>query len=366
MKSVARLAVCAAALAAAVPAAGQVVTPSSHWGSLMIPEARERTEVGLHFLAFTEYGKEVDPQTGEYVLTPYNDMDETLGFNLLSLSHYDIINRRATSTASLSRRWTLTAGVIDDHIPEFLQNTVVHWNKLRRDSLDRVPRSPSDTRTHTSRGPTRAWPPVLSVSDEYYLRVPYQRRTAGGKTERGLTPLFLGGGATLGTLNQEAYLHAGTTMVDVELPEHRVPVLGLQVRSVGFAGMARAGVLFPGYYFRDLTGSYVNVQAAGHAEVEVHSFPVEIGAAITEARGFFVATRTEAQWDAIAELPPGTDPASVYAAKSPVDERFISIRLRIGEFTFETYNDLIGGKDKGPSFGAHVSYSIPPTWLPGR
>jgi hypothetical protein len=359
------LVVCALAALAFTPTFAQVVSPSSHWGALMIPESRERTEIGLHFLGFTRYGKEVDPETGEYTFTPYNDMEETLGFNFLSLSHYDIINRRALSAASVSRRWTFTLGVIDDNITEFLQNDVVHWNNTRKDSLDRVPRTRSDTRTKTSIGPRHLWPPVLAFSNEYFVRVPYQRRREGGGTLRGLTPLFVGGGVSVGTLNQEAFLQAGTIMITRDVGDHRVPVLRvLQLRSVGVAGMARSGVLLPGHYFKDLTGSYFNAQAAVRADVEIAAFPIQLDLAATVAHGFFVASRTPAQWEIINELPEGTDPASVYSAKSPVTERFVSVKLRIGEFTLETYNDMFGGKDKGPSFGVHATYSIPPALLP--
>ncbi len=348
-------------------AQAQLVTPSSHWGSQLLPERQERTEFGLHFLGFTRFGKEVFTGTDQYTFTPYNDMDETLGFNLLSLSHYDVMERSFVSSNSLWRRWTLSLGIIDDHIPEFLQNSVIHWANWRgKDRLRRVPREATDTQESSSYGPTRVWPPLLSFSDEYFLRIPAQRKRIDGKSERIPTPAFIGGGYTVGTLNQEAFVHAGTSVVQLGVPERiRLGPIGrgLQLRSVGAGVMVRAGVLAPGIHLKDLTGSYATVQGVGRVTIDVWSLPTEIDLALTSSIGFFVESRTPEQWAMIRELGDDVDPASVYAAKTPVNERFVSLRVRIGEFTVETYNDLIGGKDKGPSFGAHVGYAIDPVFI---
>jgi hypothetical protein len=40
-------------------------------------------------------------------------------------------------------------------------------------------------------------------------------------------------------------------------------------------------------------------------------------------------------------------------------EQFWNVRVDIGSFSFETFNDQLGGKDKGPSYGAMISYSFP-------
>jgi hypothetical protein len=58
-----------------------VVTPTSHWGGIMLPDFAERSELGLHVVSFTQFGKEVRPGTEQYTFAPYNGFGETLGFN---------------------------------------------------------------------------------------------------------------------------------------------------------------------------------------------------------------------------------------------------------------------------------------------
>jgi hypothetical protein len=341
------------------------VTPVSHWGGVMLPEAQPRSEYALHFVGFTQYGKELIAGTHEYTFTPYNDIGETLGFNIFSYTRSGPSLRFTAGDDAVSRRHTYTVGLVSDWATQRLQNRVIHWANWRGDDrLDRVPRRKTDTPESTSDGPTKWTRPLVGASEEYFVHL-VSSRTRAGREERFRTPLFAGGGYAFSTINQELFLQAGSDIYEISFrPGSNVATSGgslprifglIRIASLGAGGMARSGVLLPGMHFKDLTASYVNIQAVARLGLEVHEQPVQIDLALTSAEGFFVAKRDSAQLEMIEEV--GHPPEKVYAAKLPMRERFMSIRVRSGSFTFETFNDFAGGKDKGPSFGAQIAFS---------
>jgi hypothetical protein len=343
----------------------QLVSPSSHWGSITLPDLHERRDLGLHFVSFTRYGKEVFPGTETYTFEPYNDMTETLGLNLLTYSRMltsvkFLDGQSSVDLNTLSKRQSFIVGVIDDNIPEWLQNDVVHWSRLSDKRLRRVPRNTTDSQTSTSKGTSKPVleEPILGISEEYFLRLSYTRRLEDQRDQRVPTPFFVGGGWSAGTLNQEVFLHAGASVANLRVP--RVVLWGwvvrlgpewLRIQSLGAGGMWRIGLLHPGLHFDDLSGHYSTVQGVLRLEVSVFAFPVQLEAAGTSASGFFVAARPDS---ATGDRPRETE----YQSKTLLNERFIALRLRIGDFTFETFNDTFGGKDKGPSFGAHAQFNV--------
>lgn len=343
----------------------QVATPTGHWGGIMLPELERRTEYGLHFVGFTQYGKETQSGTRNYTFTPYNEINETLGFNFITRTDSRVVSRFSSSRNALTSRRTWMVGIVDDHVTEFLQNDAIHWANFRSDSLDRVPRRLSDTPTHTSRGASKGLTdPIVGVSQEYFLRLQNSRRF-NGREETVPTPFFVGAGFALSTINHEAFLQAGANVMEVDLRPHTptnptrftpsIPKV-IAVRSVGVGGIVRTGVLLPARHFDDLTASYANVQGVARIGLEILEVPVNAEFAVTSASGFFVQTRTPEELAMAAEI--GQDPKDVYQSKTPMREWFVALRVRAGGFTFETYNDMIGGKDKGPSFGAHVSFEV--------
>ena len=341
-----------------------IVAPTSHWGGNALPDLAERKDIGFHVVGFTRFGKESDA-TGRYVFDPYNDMEETLGFNLLTYQHtYAKKDSRAQlpftpiGASGLVTRSTAGIGMLNDYLPRFFQNSVIHQGRINaKDPLLPVPRRTTDTDTSISLGPSRVFPLILTYSSEYFLHLETHQRINNVDARR-TTPLFVGGGWQVGTLNQEAFVHLGASMQEFELPDMwPLNWWGLRLRAVGIGGMARTGVLFPGRYFQDLTAHYSHVQVAWRATLDWWGFPTRLEFAATSSEGFFAATRTEADRAMIAQLR-ASDPTTVYAAKRDLTERFYSLRVRVGDFTFETHNDSYGGKDKGPSFGAQVSLNI--------
>jgi hypothetical protein len=354
-------------LASPAASAAQLVTPTSHWGGIVLPDLEDRAEYGVHFVGFTQFGKEIDPLTKRFTFTPYNDLDQTLGFNILSYSRTNTTagrhlgdTGRNVDPGPLTRRTTFVLGVIDDRIPRALQNEVIHRSRFTT-KLRPVPRSRTDDTTDVSLGRQDILPPVAGWSEEFFLRL-FVTRRADGDEQRVATPLFVGGGWQVGTVNQELFVHVGSSVYDIELPE-RARLFGVHLHSVGVGGVGRAGLLKPGRHLRDLTSHYANVQGLARANVEIRGFETQVEFALTSTTGFFVAPRTPTERALIAELQKEDEPESVYQAKSSMSELFGAFRVRIGDFTFETYNDTWGGKDKGPSFGAHITYNV---YTPGK
>ena len=335
-----------------------LATPVSHWGGYMLPAAEPGTEWTVHFLDFTQFGKEFDPIAKKYVFTPYNDIDRTLGFNILSKSVTNIVNHNVVTSSTLMSRNTYFAGVIDDHIPAYLQNRVIHRGNLKQNKLQPVPRRVTDTPESITFGPTSNIP-IVGYSSEYFMRMHYEQER-DGYDERVLAPYFIGGGFVAGTLNQELFFHAGIDVSEWELPRH-VQCYALGVRSVGLGGMVREGVVLPGLLMPDLTADYTTAQGVLRVLWAPWSYPIRLDFAVTTQSGYFVAKRTAAERQIISELPTRTRDSEVYQAKSPMRERYLSMRVGVGNLTFETYNDSYGGKDKGPSYGVQLSYHVSPT-----
>ena len=331
-----------------------LVTPVAHWGGITLPEREPSTTYTFHVAAFTQFGKETTA-TGAYVFRPYNDISETLGFNILSQTKTRYLNSAGLAGSSVSKRQTRFVGLIDDRLPSFFQNEVLHLGNLG-DKLLPVPRRVSDTRDRISRGPTKQVP-VLGFSQEYFLRM-YYNQERNGFEERVLSPLFFGGGYGIGTINQELFIHLGSDINEVPVPRW-LRMRGF-FRAVGLGGMVRSGVLVPGPLMRDLTAEYLNAQGVVRVVLDLKNYPVRLDWGVTAARGYFAAARSPEQRDELGDFGGNSSDASHYQTKSALTERFSTLRVSMGNLAFETYNDSFGGKDKGPSYGAQVSFRFAP------
>jgi len=60
-----------------------IISPNSHWGAIMLPGTSPKKTFGINFFGFSRFGKETIGSQSEqrYRFTPYNDLNETLGFN---------------------------------------------------------------------------------------------------------------------------------------------------------------------------------------------------------------------------------------------------------------------------------------------
>lgn len=102
-------------LAAAVPTvvSGQPALPSGHFGALTIPAREAETQIALTLDRFTPNGQPHDPGL-------YNEIERTIGFNLLSYSVATVVDR----WPSMTRRFSLQLGWGHDQPTEWMQNAL--------------------------------------------------------------------------------------------------------------------------------------------------------------------------------------------------------------------------------------------------
>ena len=348
-----------------------VVAPSSHWGSTMYPELRPSRTAGLHLVGFTQFGKELDT-SGQYDFESYNDIEETLGFNFLAYSRTGYANR-SNARSNLLRRTVITLGIISDVTTEWLQNDVIHAGLLA-DPLDPIPRDSSDTKDQISTGPTRFG--IYGYSEEVTYRINTRAISTSGQVQYIPTPLFVGGGLSISNLQVEGFVQYGASHF-LKTPRNLIEFRRFfRLDYADFSAMSRRGVLLPARIygpilpysvFKDIASGYTSTQGSITLYGEflipckllgLFHLPLVAQFTITNASGLFVARR-----DQQARERAKTDDrevSKVYQSKSPLKERFLSVKIRLGSFIFETSNDIAGGKDKGPSFTASFYVNLSP------
>lgn len=344
------------------------------FGGKFLPERQERTDFGVHFALLTEFDK--DTVGNAFTFRPYSDRRGVLGINVLSYQTVRAWRPRyrkgATALEPLGDAHNVLVyeavllGGTGDAATQYLQNDVIHAANWRgREKLLPVPRRTSDT---PDGSPTSGQSFAANIA-QYSTAVTYRLSTLrreGHRDIRHATPIFAGGGYSVGTLFQEAFVQLG--LMDFDFVLDRPELLGFRLLSLGGFGAGRAGVLLPGPHFPDLTEDYQLLQAGLRSRFAVGGFPIEYEFVRSAMRGFFVAPRTSDQWDLIAMR--GQPARDVYEAKTPRRERFGAHRVRIGGFSFQVSNDSPGGKDSGPTFSAQMTWEVTHErwegWTPSR
>lgn len=280
--------------------------PSVHWGAIAYPELERTLTAGLTVNRFTQFdgaGKQ------------YNDITQTSGFNFLSASWTERLSRLPGWNSNL----TVGAGPTQDGFTRFLQNDVVH--KLR--NLTPVP--VGDKRAATDfmfGGSLTRWASLL------------------GKREEG----FAGLGTDTGSLYHEVYGRLGVRRLSpadaAALFLGSVPPwLRETSRHLRLSAMGRYGRLFGGSAYPIVAPqSWLGQVSIGVGDYERRDGEPpcwEVELAFTVDSGLFVDRHGDA-----------------------LEERFVSLALRYGAVTFETWNDLINQKDYGPTFGARLTFDL--------
>lgn len=300
---------------AAVPAQGAI--PSAHWGALVIPEERDTFRLSLtadRFSEFDEFGR--------------------VGFGLNQPGRFPSANQKSFGIQRLIGDYTF--GVIDpEHLAlttsvglglssnqptRFIVNDVAH---RIRGAEAVTERSSRETFEATGGLELTAWTERPDGDDE----TPDETSWVG----------HAGVGSMVGTLYFENYVQAGGF---VETPELD---LGLGRARLRFGGLARGSLFATSDAFDDLADGGVLSQA--YVSILPHREPEESGIwtwpdftlGVTHDTGLFRR----------------------YDTGDPLDKVFVTFR---GEWPcglrFETWNDLIGLEDFGPTFGLSFSYSF--------
>jgi hypothetical protein len=313
--------------------AQNISLPGPHFGATMFPDLDAVQHIGLQFYDFTEYDKLQDA-TGAY--RRYNDIDSTIGFNLISLSNTRNLRRDDPFSSNLLLRSGLVAGYSFDQPTNALQNDVIH----KIGGLATVPRGATMQR------------PLFNYAGELNYNFHAIGRADDGRLQFVPTPLFVGAGFSAGTIMQDLYVQAGFHQFSSARAYRRV--LERYV-FLSISAMTRVGVTLPGWVIEETQLFYATAQGAVRAHFASFSFPIVAEVALTGTTGVF---RRGVGPEYGPYVAPAMEPARVDRVALP--EYFVAFRLQLGDFIFETVNDFYGVKDRGPTYGASVYYVLLP------
>jgi len=310
--------------------------PALHWGAIATPATETRVEYGFQILAFTAYGK-AEEGRGVPGWQQFNAARSSFGVNALSYSSAHPLRRLALKRSSLLYTSTLLAGVNSDAPAYALQNKFVH--RLAR--LRYVPRGGDEL------APLQR--PVVEYGGALNLFPKGEGVSESGSVHVTPSHLFVGAGFDVGTLLQDAFVQIGLAQFVLNEDTGWEDTV-----EVSLSALARGGVVLPAstvFAWSELAPAYAAAQGSVRATVWRNCFPVSVEVALTSSSGLLAYSSTT--YAAPASTGTMTPPAR---RGGGIPMSFVSVRLQfLRWFTFETYNDLIGDTDIGPSFGARIS-----------
>ncbi len=297
-------------VAAAGSVGAQSLAPEAHWGGPILPADRPELRVGLHLNRFTEMSK-----TGQV----FNDIEETTGFNLGSLSWSENTPR----DPNLFFTVTGGAGWSGDQPSRFFQNDYVHAIMGQaavpvgavRESVE-----------YAASGSLTRWFDGPRLFGE-----------GAGPTETGWrTRFFLGAGAATSTLYHEAFAHAGGSLV---IPDTFLFGRHLRMTATNRATWPVGGNAYPN--LADFSNVSQVTIGLVPPHIESDNFVLqflgnpEFGLSATHDTGFFLRNG------------------------EPIEDWFAGLYVQWATgLRFETWNDFANGTDFGPTYGFRVSFDL--------
>jgi len=312
---------------------------SSAWGALSYPEFHRGYQAGVTLLSFTEfdshgrrYGVTTDGDPSASVpvqdsaRTKPGPYPETVGFNFFTLAYSNHINSEATELANMMYRYSLSLGLNNDAVTEYYQNEIIH--KAYRE-IDPVPRGA----VRCDAGDMGPHCVDYSFNGEVLYR--FTDMELQDRLRFSASHFFSGVGASLSSVAWEGYVQMGLaqfpTLIQTEWFGVRVDGMAriggmLQNPLVDRLGAPIFHKIEPGYYM---------VQGGFETTIGEKLYPVVIGNNFTYHSGFFQDDRGRA-----------------------ISELFWSLTLDIDRLYFETFNDMLGGTDFGPTYGVKVYWDF--------
>ena len=288
-------------------ATAETVAPSDHWGAISYPDLTPTLIAGLTVNRFTEFN-------GSGVR--FNAIQQTAGFNFATVSWTERIKWFDGWNGNL----TIGGGPTGDEPSIYLQNGFVH--RL----LGNKPVPVNETRGGADfmlGGSVTRWWGLF------------------GSSENG----FAGMGLAVGSLYQEVYGRVGLRRVSIaEILASINPAIVPQAletfsRYVRFSGMGRYGRLYGGSAYSDdviANQSYLGQVSVSIADYDGHDPPRwELEFAATIDSGLFVT-------------PSGHG----------IERRFGSLAIHFPYGVVETWNDVLGKTDSGPTYGFRLMIDI--------
>jgi len=289
--------------------------PGIHWGTLGYPDQEPTLATGLSIFRFTEFNGD-----GER----FNGIKETIGLNLITVSWTE---HWTSHLPNWSTNLTVGVGPTRNQPSEWLQNNFIH------DGIWGIPEVPVEGKRKqtdfTVSGSITRWWPMLQQPQV----------------------IFLSGGGQMGSLYQEAFIRGGFRRWSPLQTFERIAGstkgwLSSIIRPFRVSSMVRVGRIATGAAFHDLANTaYTGQGSISYGWYNRHShrpwMEIEVGATI--GSGIF----NDEQGNSI-------------------EEQFWTVAFRIHPFTFESWNDQLGNKDFGPTYGARLMidlyFLLPESW----
>ncbi len=293
------------ALGVASTALAEAPAPSVHWGAIAFPDHDRTLEMGLTLNRFTEF---------DGAGLRYNNIEETAGLNFATLSWTERWSKLPGWTTNV----TVGAGPTRDGLSRFLQNDVVH----RFRALTPVPVDGKRTETDfmITASMTR-WINLLGTRDQ----------------------TFIGFGVATGTLYHEPYARVGFRR------------LALSDLMQSLIGTGRGYETFSNFVRVSLMGRYGRIFHSGAwDELSVVNYLAQASISIADYRNEVAAPP---RWELEVAVTVDSGLYVDYIGKG-IEERFVTLAVRVPYVTVETWNDLINQKDYGPTFGARLMLDL--------
>ncbi|HEX3204020.1 MAG TPA: hypothetical protein VHQ67_04650 [Nitrospiraceae bacterium] len=287
-----------------ISASAESPSPSVHWGAIAYPDQARLLDAGFTLNRFTEFNVSRDR---------YNAINETAGFNFATISWSEHLKALPGWSSNL----TIGAGPTRDDPTNSIQNRNVHrWLGFKRVPVDAV----REANDFMFDGSVTRWISLFGAE-----------RTG-----------FAGGGLSTGSVYQELYARAGMRRVAladiIHIPPSNGSLWTTVLRSIRLSGMGRYSRLWSG---------------AAYHEVAPQSFFAQGSIAV----GDYSKDPFRPVWEL--EFAYSIDSGLfVNFSGSTIEEQFGSVALRIGFFTFESWNDSINKHDNGPTFGGKATVDV--------
>ena len=289
------------------PTFAETSAPAIHWGALGYPDQVPTLTTGLSIFRFTEFNGD-----GKR----FNGIKETIGLNLITVSWTE---HWTTDLPNWSTNLTVGAGPTRNQPSEWLQNDLIH------DSVWGIPAVPVEEKRQQTdfavAGSVTRWWNLFDQSRVF----------------------FVSGGGQTGSLYHEVFARGGfRRWSPLQTFERMVnPVedwFGSLVKPFRVSGMIRAGRISTGAAFHDLANTAYTAQGSisdGLYTPGILRPWMEIEVGTTIGSGIFNDDRGIS-----------------------LEEQFWTVAFRIHPFTFESWNDQLGNKDFGPTYGGRLMIDL--------
>ncbi len=295
-----------ALIASSGPVWAESVAPSVHWGAIAYPDQERTLLGGVTLNRFTEFDRE---------RKRFSAVDESAGFNFATISWTGRVERFPGWSTNL----TVGAGPTYPEPTRSLQNDFIH-HLIRNDTVPV--------------GRRREEPDfMVNGSISRWIKL-------FGEREVGFASI----GFASGSLYHETFGRIGLRRLS--LADLLQPAIGASPVLEGFSRYVRFSAM--GQYGRLLGGA-----AYGHSVLPEQYFLGQASVSVGKYGDGGSVPDWELEFAATIDSGLFATPAG-----RSIERRFGSIALRFPYGVVETWNDLLGGTDSGPTYGVQLMFDV--------